>query len=95
MVGFIYIFYTYPITWAATYGSSNATQFFGGDPRFTSKQVYGFIRALLLNFFLTACPEMFLSLANFGSNATSMVDAGKLKEMLLDCNPQENEVSHH
>ena len=81
LVGLIYVCYTYPITWAATYGSENAASFFGSDARFVSEgeeRLFGFIRAQLLNLFLAFCPEVFLAIANFGSNATSMVGAGEI-----------------
>lgn len=71
------VFYTYPITYAASFGTESAAEYFGSvNTRFTSEKLFGFIRAQLLNLFLAACPDVFLAIANFGSNATSMVGAG-------------------
>lgn len=74
MVAVVYVGYTYPITAAATFGSEQAKEIVP-TLRFDSDQLFGFIRAQLLNLFLALCPHMFLAIANFGSNATSMVQA--------------------
>jgi hypothetical protein len=80
MLGAIYLFYTFPITWAATFGSEKADEiqeFFpqGSSSTYDKDALQGLIRAQLLTVFLSVCPHMFLAIANFGSNATSMVGA--------------------
>ncbi|CAB9496984.1 expressed unknown protein [Seminavis robusta] len=70
----IYVFYTFPITWAATFGSEKASGLLPNQ-QYSATELYGLIRGQLLNLFLALCPHMFLAIANFGSGATSMVQA--------------------
>ena len=51
LVLLIYVFYTFPITFAATYGSEQFTELFP-SLEISQKSLYGFIRAQLLNLFL-------------------------------------------
>ena len=51
MVAFIYVGYTYPITAAATFGSQQAAEFLP-EIQMDSDELFGFIRAQLLNLFL-------------------------------------------
>ncbi|CAB9496980.1 CSC1-like protein [Seminavis robusta] len=74
----IYLFYTFPITWASKYGSEALIKLFPGLPEWGplsegDQTVKGFLDAQILTLFLSLLPDVFLWISNFGSGATSMV----------------------
>jgi len=80
----IYVFYTFPISAAAAF--ADPTKLYELWPelenivnnRVLFKQILsGIVPALLFTLFFALCPVMFKSIANFGSNATSVAVAEK------------------
>ena len=79
----IYIFYTIPLTFAT--GLVDPGKWDNLFPRsrewtqgsFYTQYLSGILPALLWTTFFALCPLMFKSLANFGSNALSVLGAGK------------------
>jgi len=77
----IYVFYTIPITFAASYMHpdklSNIPTFsklFAISP-FLKNTLSGLVQGSLYTLFFSLCPIMFRAIANFGSNATSVSSA--------------------
>ena len=80
----IYVFYTFPISAAAAF--ADPTKLYEIWPELEEivnnsvlfKQILsGIVPALLFTLFFALCPVMFKSIANFGSNATSVAVAEK------------------
>lgn len=80
----IYFFYTIPLTLAQQLvAPENLSKIMPDIDRLQENSVFlsnifsGLIPALVWTAFFAACPPMFKIIANFGSNATSLVTAGK------------------
>jgi len=75
----IYFFYTIPLTAAASYANSeNLTSLFPGlldSETVTPDLLSSLFGALIWSLFFSACPIMLRTISNFGSNATSNVEA--------------------
>ena len=84
LLAFIYIFYTFPISAAAAFADPSKLyelwpeleEIVNNNVLF--KQILsGIVPALLFTLFFALCPVMFKTIANFGSNATSVAVAEK------------------
>lgn len=77
----IYVFWTFPLTFLAGFANSeNLNAVFPGlqdlkDTYLTAELLSSLIVALLYAGFLAICPVLFKTIANFGSNANSTVEA--------------------
>lgn len=71
---FLYIFYGTPIAILSEYGTSLVYSIWPSIP-VKETTLDGFLQAQLLSLILAFVPEIFLFLANFGSNATSLVES--------------------
>jgi hypothetical protein len=82
LLALIYIFYTIPITIAANLVDLSKLQ--NIFPKLADKTINkdfldlwsGIVQGALYTLFFALCPVMFKSIANFGSNATTVVSAG-------------------
>lgn len=80
-LGNIYFFYTIPLTSAAAYANSeNLSSLFPGlrdfkSSVFTADLLSALVGALIWAAFFAVCPIMFNTISNFGSNATSILEA--------------------
>jgi len=74
VVGLTYVLYQPPLTWATELFTKAFFNWFPGTDG-DQNTIQGTLNGLLFSSFLAILPDLYLFLANFGSNATSLVES--------------------